>query len=205
NNNPGAAAGGVGVPIAVPAGGGMMGMPGGIAGTGDVQSGLMPGSGMRSIPVNGYFYALDRKTGKVNWHSHVPHQTVVLEHFREMPVVMFTARPFADMGRGMKNVNMQVTSFKSIDKKTGKLLLDEGEISNNVMFYSLNMDLRAGRIELVGQNVKIVHYLNEAAAAAKDKPATQPQSGPAGGASTGTRVRRAVAPEEARVQVIEKK
>src|SRR5262249_51155060 len=153
NNNPAAAAGGgpMAVPIGAMPGGGF---GGGFAGNLGVQSGLMPGSGMRSIPVDGYFYAIDRQTGKVRWNSPVPNQTVVLEHFPEMPVIMFTARPFAEMGRGVKNFNMQVTSFQSIEKRTGKRLLDESDIPNNATFHSLNVDLRAGKIELIGHNVK---------------------------------------------------
>jgi outer membrane protein assembly factor BamB len=151
---------------------GMPGMPAGMAG--QAQSGLQPGSGMRSIPVDGFCYALDRKTGKVNWANEVRHQQVVLEHFREMPIVMFTSRPFAMMGK-VRNFNMQVTNFRSIDKRTGKLLLDDPDVSQNVMFHALNMDLRAGKIELLGHQIRVVHYLpNYNAAAAKEKQPAQP-------------------------------
>ena len=142
---------------------------------GQIQSGLQPGSGMRSIPVDGEFYALDRQTGKVNWHNPVPQQQIVLEHFREMPIVMFTSRPFAMMGKGMRNFNMQTTNFRSYDKRTGKLKLDENDVGQNTMFYALNMDLRAGKIELIGHQVRVVHYLPNYNAAAKDKPAEQPK------------------------------
>ena len=160
---------------------------------------------MRSVPVNGYFYALDRQTGNVRWNNEVLHQQVVLEHFQEMPVVMFTARPFQEMGRGVRNFNMQMTSFRSIDKRTGKLLLDEPDISQNVMFHALNMDLRAGKIELIGHQVRVVHFLpNYDAAAAKDaKPATQPNGRPSSTAP-GRRLGVKVAPAVP-VPVIEKK
>src|SRR5437588_13101119 len=93
-----------------------------------------------------------------------------------MPIVMFADRPFSDGGGRFRGVgNMQVTAFRSIEKSTGKLKLDETDLGNNVMFQALNMDLRAGKIELIAHNLKIVHYLpNYDAAAAKDaKPATQ--------------------------------
>jgi outer membrane protein assembly factor BamB len=200
NNNPGAMGG-------IAGGGGMMGGPGmPQQAVGDIaQSGLAPGSGMRSLPVNGHFYALDRQTGKVRWSNEVPHQQIVLEHFREMPIVMFTSRPFAQMGRGMRNPNMQTTSFLSIDKRTGKRLMDEADVSNNAMFHALNMDLRAGKIELIGQQVRIVHYLNEAAAAAakEAKPATQPQGGRSSGAASGRRLGGKIV-QPVPVQVIEK-
>jgi outer membrane protein assembly factor BamB len=152
---------------------GMPGMPAGIAG--QVQSGLQPGSGMRSVPVDGFFYALDKQSGKLNWYSDVRQQQVVLEHFREMPIVMFTSRPFGMMGKGIRNFNMQTTNFRSIDKRTGKLLLDDPDVSQNVMFHALNMDLRAGKIELLGHQIRVVHYLpNYDAASAKEKSAAQP-------------------------------
>jgi outer membrane protein assembly factor BamB len=195
----------------------MPGMPAGMVVNMGVQPGLLPGSGMRSVPVDGHFYALDRKTGKVRWTSPVQHQQVVLEHFREMPIVMFTARPGMDnnnvmMGGGRMRFNngnnMQNIAFKSIDKRTGKLLLDEADVGNNSMFHALNMDLRAGKIELVGQQVKIIHYLpNYDASAGKDKPSTQPQQGGNRSSSGGTSGRglgkRVIQPVP--VQVIEKK
>lgn len=161
-------------------------------------SGLMPGSGMRSIPVNGYFYALHKSTGKVHWVSagELREQMLVLEHFHEMPVVMFTARHGADgnnagafVGRG-RNMNQMSTSFLSIDKRTGKRVCDPDEFPNNMMFYALNMDLRQGKIELLGQGLKITHILpnSVAAAAAKDKPASQPNT------PTSGPVRRSVRP-----------
>src|SRR5262249_50468717 len=148
------------------------------------MSGLMPGSGMRSIPVNGYFYAFHKNTGKVHWVSagELREQMLVLEHFHEMPVVMFTARHGVDGnaagfvgGRG-RNMNQMSTSFLSIDKRTGKRVCDPDEFPNNMMFFALNMDLRLGKIDLLGQGVKITHILpnSVAAAAEKDKPSTQP-------------------------------
>jgi outer membrane protein assembly factor BamB len=190
---------------------GMPGMPAGMVANLGMQPGLMPGSGMRSLPVDGHFYALDRQTGKMRWHSPVQHQQVVLEHFRDMPIVMFTARPGMDnnmMGGRMRfnNGNVQNTSVKSIDKRTGKLLIDE-DVGNNAMFHALNMDLRTGKIELLGQQVKVIHYLpNYDASAPKDKPANQPQggktssSGSQSGRGLGKRVIQPVP-----VQVIEKK
>jgi hypothetical protein len=189
----------------MPVGGGMMGGPGGMAG--ELQSGLAPGSGLRSLPVNGYFYALNRQTGKVTWNSPVPHQHIVLEHFREMPIVMFTARASVDvMGRFRGNVNQLPTSFRSIDKRTGKLLMDEPEVSSNSMFHALNLDLRAGKIELLGQQVRITHYLpNYDAAAAKDKPAAKPQGSPTSSSGTSRRVGGGAIVQPVPAQVIEKR
>jgi outer membrane protein assembly factor BamB len=151
---------------------GVPGMPAGIAG--QIQSGLQPGSGMRSLPVDGFFYAIDRKTGQYNWYNEVKQQQVVLEHFREMPIVMFSARPYAMMGKGMRNWNQQVTNFRSYHKYSGKVLVDDENVSQNSMFHALNMDLRAGKIELVGYQIKILHILPNHVAASKDSQPAQP-------------------------------
>jgi outer membrane protein assembly factor BamB len=158
NNNPG-----------VP---GMPGMPAGMAG--QIQSGLQPGSGMRSLPVDGFFYAIDRKTGQYNWYNEVKQQQIVLEHFREMPIVMFTARPYAMMGKGMRNWNQQVTNFRSYHKYSGKLLAEDDNVSQNSMFYALNMDLRGGKIELLGYQMRVVHILPNHVAAGKESQPAQP-------------------------------
>jgi outer membrane protein assembly factor BamB len=174
---------------------------------GPPQSGLMPGSGMRSLPVNGYFYALDRQTGKVRWNSEVLQQMVVLEHFREMPILLFSSRSNRWGGAGPNRFQQQETAFRSIDKRTGKMLIDKPDIGNGVMFHALNMDLRAGKIELISQQLKITHYLpNSDPAAAKNSQGLQEAPSSKQG-TTSVPIRRLGRPvaQPVPVQVIEKK
>jgi hypothetical protein len=127
-------------------------------------SNLIPGSGIRTFPVNGMFYAIKRDTGEINWHNPVEQQMVILEHFQDMPMVLFTSRYQKWGGGGVNRFPVQACAVKSIDKVTGKLLFDQREIPNGTQFHALNLDLRGGRIDFVGFNMKIIHYLAGAGA-----------------------------------------
>jgi outer membrane protein assembly factor BamB len=149
---------------------------------------MQPYTGIRTLPVNGYFYALDRRTGKVRWNSEVSSQMLVLEHFREMPMIMFSSRYQKWNNNAGGRFFSQGESFKSIDKRTGKLLLDQEDVNNNQqLFHAMNMNLKAGRIDLISYGRTITHYLGDAGAKerAKGGGPTQPQGyGPRGGSGT---------------------
>ena len=46
--------------------------------------------GMRSLMVNGNLYCFHRDTGKLNWKNEVSTQMIVLDQFKDLPVVLFT-------------------------------------------------------------------------------------------------------------------
>ncbi|MSR30812.1 MAG: tetratricopeptide repeat protein [Gemmataceae bacterium] len=135
---------------------------------GGVQSNLMPGNGMRALPLNGEFYAFDRESGKMTWHNPLVNQMIVLDSFREMPVLIFTARFHKMMANGPVRNVVQVVAAKSFDKRTGKLLYDNENIPNGIQFHALNYDQRGGRIDFVNYQLKIIHHLE----ADTGKPAT---------------------------------
>ena len=140
---------------------------------GGVQSNLMPGTGLRGLPVNGEFYAFEHTTGELKWHAPVPNQMLVMEHFKEMPVLLFTARynKWANQGP-IRNV-VNVVATESIEKLTGKLkYFNENPV--NQQFHSVTLDLKAGKIEMASYNLKLVHTLLPADAA---KPGTERQTG----------------------------
>lgn len=118
-------------------------------------SNLVPGSGIRALPVNGEVYAFERDSGALRWRASVPQQMLVLEHFADLPIMLFTAQRWGGAGGN----RFPVTAVKSIDKRTGKLLYDPPEMVNGTQFYALNLDLRAGRIDLLGYNIRVTHYL----------------------------------------------
>jgi outer membrane protein assembly factor BamB len=148
-------------------------------------SSMLPQTGIRSLPVSGYFYALDRKTGKVRWNSDVGAQMVVLEHFREMPMIMFSCRVQKANQNNPRFGFMQSEVFRSIDKRTGKLLLDQDDTNNNQQLYhAMTMNLKAGRIDLMSYNRTITHFLGNASAAERSKSGGPQQKGgygPSGG------------------------
>ena len=48
---------------------------------GGVQTNLMPGTGLRSLPINGELYCFEAATGKRKWHVPLVNQMLVLDHF----------------------------------------------------------------------------------------------------------------------------
>jgi outer membrane protein assembly factor BamB len=131
---------------------------------GGVQSNLHPGLGMRCIPINGRVYTYDRQTGAYRWQAAVFNQMIVLDHFRELPIVLFTSRYTKVLTTaGRANVT-QVAEVLSVDKNTGKFLYNNKDLNITPSFHALKIDARAGRIEFVSFNLTIVHQIGDAPA-----------------------------------------
>jgi len=125
---------------------------------GGVQSNLMPGTGLRALSINGELYSFDRTSGELKWHNPVPSQMLVLEQFKEMPVLLFTARynKWANQG-AIRNV-INVVATETIEKQSGKLkYYNENPI--NQQFHSVTLDAKTGKIEMVSYQMKLVHTL----------------------------------------------
>jgi len=144
---------------------------------------LVIGSGLRSLPVNGMVYAFAADTGKIEWQNQVSHQALILEQFHDLPILLFTARYQRLAGVGGGRMQIQGASVESIHKFNGKLLFNQPEMQNGPQFYALNVDLRGGRIELLGYNMKLNHVL-VGSEVFKGKDAAAPAVTP--GARTGT-------------------
>lgn len=128
---------------------------------GGIQSNLLPGTGLRAIPVNGMVYCFNGITGKVRWYNEVLNQMLVLEHFRELPFVLFTSRlqlwkDVGDMGRSM----VWHVAVHSIQKSNGKVVCDSTNIPSALNFHALNVNARASKAELVGHQMKIVFQVD---------------------------------------------
>jgi hypothetical protein len=97
---------------------------------------------------------------------------LVLEHFKEMPCLLFTAR-YNTWNKGpVKNMVINVVSTESIEKSTGKLKYFNENTNNQMQqFHSLNVDLKGGKIELIAWNTKLVHHLLAPDATKGEKPA----------------------------------
>ncbi len=114
--------------------------------------------GLRRLPVNGTVYAFDRATGELRWSSRVPHQHLLPEQFEALPVLLFTC----GQNRQVNVAGGQVTShllFRSLDKQTGKILLNKETINNGSLgpFHSLRADPRTGVVELLSYGVSVRH------------------------------------------------
>ncbi len=159
---------------------------------GGVQPNLHPGLGMRSVPVNGHLYAFDRETGAFRWQYLVPNQMVVLDHFRDLPILLFTSRytKWQNLG-GRANVS-QVAAVQSMDKRTGKFLYDNKDLHNIPNFHALKIDGRTGRIEFTSFNKTIVHQPADEAAKEGAGSGPMPGTGSRSGAAPLRRVSPAV-------------
>ena len=71
---------------------------------------------MRSAPVNGFVYAFDKVSGRMDWWVQVATQTLLLEQFQQMPMLLFSAVYKTPAGGPGSVAN--VTATLSIDKRT---------------------------------------------------------------------------------------
>src|SRR5438552_18406706 len=90
---------------------------------GSAMVNLMPGTGMRSLPVNGELYSFERQTGELNWIANASNQMIVLDEFAELPMVQLTSR-YQKWTLGRTNIQ-QIATLKSFDKRPGKLLFQK--------------------------------------------------------------------------------
>jgi hypothetical protein len=121
---------------------------------GGVLPNLLPGTGMRSIPVNGMVYAFDRARGQIAWRAEAPSQMLLLEQFADLPFLVFTSRYVAP-NKFVNGQPTQVVAVRVIDKRTGKMLYDQSMSQNTQQFHTLTRDDATEAVELVAYNVKV--------------------------------------------------
>ncbi len=115
--------------------------------------------GMRCLNVNGTVYAFDRASGKTKWYNQIANQMLVLDQFKDLPIMVFTARSNEWLLQGGNRINQHVVKVRTVHKQTGKLLFDKQLNPNINNFHALLADPKAGVIELVSFNMKIRHVL----------------------------------------------
>lgn len=109
-------------------------------------------TGMNSVPINGKLIALRKSDGKLAWQADVANQCLVLDAFRDLPVVVCSARmlKWAPGGRGQ----IPFTKTLCFDKRSGKLIYEK-EQDHGTPFHTLKIDRKTHRIELASYNVKV--------------------------------------------------
>src|SRR5205823_1308545 len=103
--------------------------------------------GLRSLRVSGMVYAFDRATGQMNWRSAEPvlNQMLVLDQFKELPILLFTAQSMRVVPLGNRVNQQLVAAVLSIDKRTGKILFTSNPRRNHVpQFHAVHADPRTG-------------------------------------------------------------
>jgi len=121
---------------------------------GGLQTNVLPQSGLRTVPVNGMVYAFSRKTGEINWYNPVENQHLVLSQFNEVPMLLFTARYQYLSPPPMRVAQWRYTA-RAIAKHNGKLWYFNDTLPPGMFFQALTMDHRSGKVEFIGQNLKV--------------------------------------------------
>jgi outer membrane protein assembly factor BamB/tetratricopeptide (TPR) repeat protein len=110
-------------------------------------------SGMRAVPVNGQVYAFDRATGDLCWFNQVDNQSLLVEQFADLPIVLFAG----GLTRQEAGQQVQSVSVQSIDKQTGKRLLTFTAPNVSTSFYALQVDARGKTIDLISPAFRVRH------------------------------------------------
>ncbi len=131
---------------------------------GNSLSNVVGGAALRCIPVNGYVYCFDAATGERCWYNEVTNQMLVVDHFRDMPVLLFTARYQQANGMGPGRIVNLVVSARTIDKRTGKILYLNDTVPSGMYFHELKADPATGVVEFTGSQMRI-HFVPDAAPA----------------------------------------
>ena len=154
----------------------------------NANNGVLPSvmAGIRCLPVNGEVYAFNRASGKLNWHNDAPHQMLVLEQFRDLPILLFAAREWNNQGVPVPQPRNAQPPIKvlSFHKVTGKRKCDD-TLQNTQNFHALVANPKAGIIDLVSSNAKLRHTLQpeEVKSSAENKaPSTAGEGGQASSA-----------------------
>jgi hypothetical protein len=122
------------------------------------------GFGLRSLRVNGPLYALSRAGGAVEWVcDFLPHQTLLLEQVRDLPLLLFAAQYNKTAANG--GYERQAVRVTGVDKRTGKLTYDKEFGGQHNPFHALRTDPQAGVIELIRQDLKITFRVEDAQSA----------------------------------------
>jgi len=125
-------------------------------------------SGLRTLKINGPLYALNRRSGKLEWVcDFLPHQALMLEQVRDLPILLFASQYNKMAANG--SPERQGVKVTGVDKRTGKLVYDK-EFAPNNQFHALRADPLAGTIELIRTDLKIAFRLDGTAAARAGSP-----------------------------------
>jgi outer membrane protein assembly factor BamB len=139
-------------------------------------------NGIRCLTVNGQIYAFHRdpkrrtEKGPVAWKAESANLMLVVDQFRDLPILILTAWN-QEMNQGGRGIT-QNAKTRLIEKRTGKLIYDSPpNQGRNQQFHTLKANVRAGTIELIGHQNKVLSYV-ETDPKAEGEPAASNDAGP---------------------------
>jgi hypothetical protein len=116
-------------------------------------------NGIRSVPVNGKVIAYHRDTGKFEYFIEAANQMLIVDQFRDLPILLFTTRSNRVFRQGFNQGMMNSGSVMSIAKRTGKLFHTKEDNNDGNLFFALNINPRTGTTDFIRPNLKITYEL----------------------------------------------
>jgi hypothetical protein len=117
-------------------------------------------AGLRAIPVNGWLYALSRKTGRVCWCNPARNQSLLISEIDRLPVVVLASAwegPFVIGTRWIADrLHERVVVFA---KHTGKLVFERdfrGDIGNGSFIHTVEVNPQTGAMTLSGTRFTVI-------------------------------------------------
>jgi hypothetical protein len=127
-------------------------------------------SALSSALVNKAIYAFRWDDSKAKWRlswyfDELPNQAMLLERFKDLPMVFLSSRydeVVKDAGLGAVR---KVVATISIEKRSGKRIWNEKPLGNPPVtgpFHTLEIDHQTAQVQLIGDRVRLVHYVGDA-------------------------------------------
>jgi outer membrane protein assembly factor BamB/tetratricopeptide (TPR) repeat protein len=114
---------------------------------------FQPGSGVKSLALNGTVYAFER-SGAFRWRADAENLAVALIP-SDQPVLLLVSRYQKVLGPMGSQGVLQAGAVRIIDKRTGKFLYDQPAVTNMQPLQTVKGDLATGSLELLGFSQKI--------------------------------------------------
>jgi hypothetical protein len=114
---------------------------------------------------------------------------IVLEQFKNLPILLFSVRYMEQTQGPGGGIGARGVSYTgSVNKETGKVIwwpVDPRPSNGNAQFYSFEVNVRAGTINMIGYTGTVQHYVDDGRKRPEDAdvmaPGSRPGFGPDGG------------------------
>ncbi len=122
---------------------------------------------IRNLTVNGNAYAFDRSTGKQLWKADIPLNSLLVDQFDDMPILLFASLQTVWL-QNPAGRTQAVDVILALDKREAdKEPIYKHEQQNRGQFFGLKVDPRGGTIELISYQMKWIFSVNGDRAAMK--------------------------------------
>lgn len=119
---------------------------------------LPMGQFLRTLSVNGPVYAFDRETGRKVWERVVPDQNLVIDEFKEMPILFFGSWQRQWSAKGGQQFQSG-SAVLVLDKRNGETIDDFALPRDSIQLHTVRVDQRTGQVDIVGYQFKRSYVL----------------------------------------------